>query len=168
MWSVWFIFCDCGFHSVCPLMEKDKRLMEASWWERLTVGETGIEGCALIFSCENSKITTYCWTTIDRRTLDPTIKRYPISKGKGKAPARLYDGAILDLKSSLIPTRDTQRAQTEPCAHQETTQRLSQTCLWVFECLLQRYGSAVSGHRGGVSGCSRPGCGISLLGGSHH
>ena len=34
-------FCDCGFHSVCPLMEKDKRLMEASWWERLTEGETG-------------------------------------------------------------------------------------------------------------------------------
>ena len=25
--------------SVCPLMEKDKRLMEASWWERLTEGE---------------------------------------------------------------------------------------------------------------------------------
>ena len=35
------VFCDCGFHSVCPLMEKDKRLMEASCWERLTVGETG-------------------------------------------------------------------------------------------------------------------------------
>ena len=34
-------FCDCGFHSVCPLMEKDKRLMEASGWERLTEGETG-------------------------------------------------------------------------------------------------------------------------------
>ena len=34
MWSVWFIFCDCGFQSVCPLM-KDKRLMEASWWDRL-------------------------------------------------------------------------------------------------------------------------------------
>ena len=31
----------CGFHSVCPLMNKDKRLMEASPWERLTVGETG-------------------------------------------------------------------------------------------------------------------------------
>ena len=25
----WLVFCDCGFHSVCPLME-DKRLMEAS------------------------------------------------------------------------------------------------------------------------------------------
>ena len=23
-------FCDCGFHSVCPLMDKDKRLMEAT------------------------------------------------------------------------------------------------------------------------------------------
>ena len=34
-------FCDCGFHSVCPLMEKDKRLVEDSWWERLTDGETG-------------------------------------------------------------------------------------------------------------------------------
>ena len=33
------VFCDCGFHSVSPLMEKDKRLMEASWWERLTEGD---------------------------------------------------------------------------------------------------------------------------------
>ena len=41
-WSVWLVFCDCGFHSVCPLMDKDKRLMEASWWERLTEGETGL------------------------------------------------------------------------------------------------------------------------------
>ena len=22
--------CDCGFHSVCPLMDEDKRLLEAS------------------------------------------------------------------------------------------------------------------------------------------
>ena len=32
----WIVFCDCGFHSVCPLTDKEKRLMEASWWERLT------------------------------------------------------------------------------------------------------------------------------------
>ena len=31
-------FC---FHSVCPLTEKDKKLMESSWWERLTEGGTG-------------------------------------------------------------------------------------------------------------------------------
>ena len=30
MRSVWLVFCDCGFHSVCPLMDKDKWLMEAS------------------------------------------------------------------------------------------------------------------------------------------
>ena len=28
------VFCDCGFHYVCPLMED-------SWWEWLTEGETG-------------------------------------------------------------------------------------------------------------------------------
>ena len=31
---LWFSFC-------CPLIEKDKRLMEASWWDRLTEGKTG-------------------------------------------------------------------------------------------------------------------------------
>ena len=35
MWSVCLVFCDCGFHSVCPLMDKDKRLMEGSWRGRL-------------------------------------------------------------------------------------------------------------------------------------
>ena len=33
-------FCDCDFHSVHPLMEKDNRLMETSLWERLTGGKT--------------------------------------------------------------------------------------------------------------------------------
>ena len=41
MWSFWLVFCDCGFHSVCPLMDEDKRLLEASWWEELAVGKTG-------------------------------------------------------------------------------------------------------------------------------
>ena len=41
MWSVWLVFCDCGFHFVCPLINKDKRFMEASSFERLTEGETG-------------------------------------------------------------------------------------------------------------------------------
>ena len=40
MWLYSLVFCDCGFQSVCPLMEKDKGLMKASWWERLTEGET--------------------------------------------------------------------------------------------------------------------------------
>ena len=45
-------FCGCGFHSgghktealissVCPLMDEDKRFVQASWWEGLTVGKAG-------------------------------------------------------------------------------------------------------------------------------
>ena len=41
-----------------------------------------------LISCENSKVTTRCWITINRRMLDPTRKRYPTSTGKGEAPAR--------------------------------------------------------------------------------
>ena len=41
MWSVWLVFCDCGSHSICPLMDKYKRHMETSWLERLTEGESG-------------------------------------------------------------------------------------------------------------------------------
>ena len=42
MWSDWLVFCDCGLHSACPLMERDKRLMEASWWERWLRGKPGL------------------------------------------------------------------------------------------------------------------------------
>ena len=44
----WLVLCNCCFQSVCPLLEKDKRLMEASWWEKLTEGETGSDGRAIL------------------------------------------------------------------------------------------------------------------------
>ena len=40
MWSDWLVFCDCNFHSTCPLEDKDKRFVEASLWEGLVVGES--------------------------------------------------------------------------------------------------------------------------------
>ena len=46
------------------------------------------KGHALIFSCENTKFATSCWTAMDRRMLEPTSKRYPTSKGKEEATAR--------------------------------------------------------------------------------
>ena len=52
MWLDWFVFCDCGFQSVCPLMAKDKRLMDASWWDRLR----GKLGLVLMGSSMFSKI----------------------------------------------------------------------------------------------------------------
>ena len=41
MWLDWLLFCDWVFQSVCPLMEKDKRLMNSSRWDRLTEWDTG-------------------------------------------------------------------------------------------------------------------------------
>ena len=41
MWLVWLVFCYFPFQPVCPLMEKDKRLLEASWLGRLTEGGPG-------------------------------------------------------------------------------------------------------------------------------
>ena len=41
MWPVWLVSCDCGFHSICPLMDEDKRFMETSWWEGPPVWKTG-------------------------------------------------------------------------------------------------------------------------------
>ena len=42
MWLDWSVFCDCGFQSVCPMMEKDKRLMEASCWRDWVRGKLGV------------------------------------------------------------------------------------------------------------------------------
>ena len=41
VWSYWLVFCYCGFHSFCPLMDEDNRLVQVSWWEGLAVGKTG-------------------------------------------------------------------------------------------------------------------------------
>ena len=41
MWSLWLVFFDYCFHSVGPLMDKDKKPMEASWRERLR-GKLGL------------------------------------------------------------------------------------------------------------------------------
>ena len=90
--------------------------------------------------------------------MDPT-KRYtcPRAKEKSQQVGRRDE---ITFKMKPIPIRNAGRAQTKPCAHQdpETPQRLSQTCLCVAGCLLQRHrGPAVAsgGDRG--SGCSRTG-----------
>ena len=122
-----------------------------------------VEGRALIFSCKNSKIVIRCWTTIGKRMLGPTKKKKKKKtshiQGQGKHPSKTTGGAKLYLELNTIPSRDAWRAQTKPCSRQtpETTQRLSQTCFCVFECLLWRHGSAVACHRGRGSDCCRLG-----------
>ena len=75
----------------------------------------------------------------------------------------MEEGAKLHLQLNSILARDAQRAQTKPCKHQDNTQRLSQTCCWVSECLLRRYGSAMACCRSMDSGYCRPGYGTAFL-----
>ena len=74
------VFCVCGFHPVCPLMDKDKRLKEASWWERLTVGETGSCSDGLGYA-QFSSVTQSCLTLCDpmdsHKTSFPVHHQFP-------------------------------------------------------------------------------------------
>ena len=94
--------------------------------------------------------TGECW-------LQPN--KIPYFQGQRRSHSKMVGGVKSHLESNSIPIRDAWRAQTKPCAHQnqETPQKLSQACVWVFEYLLQRYRSAVACHRGSDSQCSRPG-----------
>ena len=44
---------------------------------QILVQDGGVEGHALISSCESTKITTSCLTTINRMTLEPIKKKIP-------------------------------------------------------------------------------------------
>ena len=85
----------------------------------LLTQDDGVEECVLIFSCKNSKIPTRCWTTIDRRMLDPTKKNYLTSKGKRRSPRIMVGGSKFHLELNPIPARHALRAQTKSCAHQD-------------------------------------------------
>ena len=90
MWSVWLVFCDCGFHSVCPLMEKDKRLMEASWWERLTEGKK---------KAGHWRIDAFeCGVGEDSWESPWTARRYNQSILKEISPGISLEGMMLKLK----------------------------------------------------------------------
>ena len=65
------VFCDCGFHSVCPLMDKDKKLMQVSCWERLTEGELGL-------------------VLMGRATLSKSLIQFSVD-GLGYVPFLLFD-----------------------------------------------------------------------------
>ena len=56
-------------------------------------------------------------------------KKIPHIQGQRRSPSKTVGGAKSHLESNPITTRDTQRAQTTPGVHQETLQRLRQTCL---------------------------------------
>ena len=61
----------------------------------------GVEGRALTPSCENTRITTSCWTIIDRKTLELTKKDTTHPKTKEKPQWDSRRGAIT-VKSNPI------------------------------------------------------------------
>ena len=84
-----------------------------------------------------------------------------------RSPSKMKGGAKSQLESNPIPTRDAQRAQIN-LGHTRTQRTHRDWDRIVSEYLPQRYRSAVDCCRGRASGCSRPGYGISLLGGGRH
>ena len=71
----------------------------------------GVEGHVLSFSCKNSKITTRCWTTVERRKLYPTKYKIPDIQGKRRCPSKKVRGVKWHLEWNPIPSRDARRAQ---------------------------------------------------------
>ena len=95
------------------------------------------------------------------------FNQLPHFQGQWGSPSKTVEGAKSHLESNSLPARDTQRAQTYlVCTRTKRPHRDWDRI--VFGCLLRRYGSAVDCCGGRGSGSSRPGYGISPLGGGHH
>ena len=131
-----------------------------------------VEGCALIFSCENSKIASNHWS-IDRTTLDPTKKKdtpHPRAKEKPQQDSRR--GEITFRIKPHHRQRCSEGSYKTLCSpgprrkEQWPHKRLSQTCLWVSRCLRQMRGSTVTSH--GVRGIEYNSPGISPFERGHH
>ena len=67
MWSDWIVFCDCGFHSVCSPMEKDKRLWKLPDGRDWLRGKLGLVlmGKAILSSVQFSSVAQLCPTLCD-------------------------------------------------------------------------------------------------------
>ena len=84
MWSDWSVSCDFGFYSVCPLMEKGKGLMEASWWERLRVKL----GLVLMGPCSVDLESNFL--SMGGATLSKSLIQFSVD-GRSCVPSLLFD-----------------------------------------------------------------------------
>ena len=86
-----------GCSTLLTIKEKQiKTTLRASGW---------VEGRALISSYKSSKITTSCWTTIDRRMLEPIQKKITPCPTTQKKPQQDGRRGTIMIKSSPIPSR---------------------------------------------------------------
>ena len=122
MWSVWLFFCDCDFHSICPLMGKDKRLLEASWWDGLMwgnlglvlMGETMLSKSLIQFSVDGKGCVPSCCLAWDQTMVI-------VTSFKEIMPGLLYSVTLTQ-----------QQASVDPCHHWRLlhTHRQAMISLW--------------------------------------
>ena len=129
MWSVWLVFCDCGFHSVGPLMGKDKKLMETSWWERLTEGETGPcydeWGNAQFSSVSQSCLFVTPWTAACQASLSITSSWSLLKLISIKSVMPTSSDKLISLKHYLLNCTLSESAVNysignESCSHSQS------------------------------------------------
>ena len=120
-------------------------------------------------SCENSKITTHCWTIINRRNVGSHQKRYPHPRAKKKSQ---QDGRRDKISFRIKPhtcQRCLEGSNQTLCVPgpRDPTETEPNLCLT----LQQRYRPAVACNRDRSSGYNYLGhsaCCIRPLGGGHH
>ena len=119
-------------------LTRDRNPGPLQWTRRLlTTGPAGISHryCQHIHCCQWTIYTILSMNNHWQENVgshQKKKKRTPHVQGQQRSPSKMVGGAKLHLESNAIPTRDTWRAQTKPCAYQdsETPQRLTKT---VFE-----------------------------------
>ena len=103
----------------------------ATFWIRFLNQDSGVEGCALIFSVRTPKLQLTAEQPLTGECWIPHTQKISQVQGQRRSPSKRVGGAKSCSELNPIPARDVQRAQTKLCAHQdpETLQRQSQTCL---------------------------------------
>ena len=131
MLSDCLVSCDCGFQSSCPMMEKDKRLMEAFWWERLTKKNSLVLMGGAMLGISLIQFSVDEWSCVPS-LLFTCAKEIPHVQGQ-RNHSKMVGGANSGSESNPIPARDTQRAQTNlGCTRtQRPTETETELCLSV-------------------------------------
>ena len=126
MRSVWLVFCDHDFHFVCPLMDKYKKVVEASSWERLTIEESG--SCSDEWGHASKSLIRFSidgWGCVPsllfglrpnygrgNNSNDDLLQKVPCREGTQPHPST--DNWIKDLLSMALPIKKKKNTQFPP------------------------------------------------------
>ena len=91
--------------------------IKSSWSEPVS-SQSGFADCVLISSSKSTKIVTSCCNNHLQKNGGTHQKKMPHNQGQMRNCHKMV-GVQSCLKSNLIPTRDTWRAQTKHCGHQD-------------------------------------------------